>query len=100
MGVQREDRDAGSLTSHSGRSRGTTSPRWRGCRRLGVLVPPGAEAMMRRVADRTTADCPVRALAAIHRVGDLVMGDLAVADDVRQRGCRCDGLPVPLSAAP
>ena len=33
---------------------------------------------MRRVAEKVVADFPVRALAAVHRVGDLAVGDLAV----------------------
>jgi molybdopterin synthase catalytic subunit len=33
---------------------------------------------MRRVAEKVVADHPVRALAAVHRVGDLKVGDLAV----------------------
>lgn len=45
---------------------------------LGYSCHPSAEAAMRRIAERITAAYPVRALAAIHRVGDLVVGDLAV----------------------
>ncbi|GAA2524139.1 molybdenum cofactor biosynthesis protein MoaE [Streptomyces longisporus] len=45
---------------------------------LGYSCHPSAEAAMRRIAERITADHPVRALAAIHRVGDLIVGDLAV----------------------
>ncbi|PJE96152.1 molybdopterin biosynthesis protein MoeE [Streptomyces carminius] len=39
---------------------------------------PTAEAELRRVAEKVAADFPVRALAAVHRVGDLSIGDLAV----------------------
>jgi molybdopterin synthase catalytic subunit len=39
---------------------------------------PSAEAELRRVAEKVVADYPVRALAAVHRVGDLGIGDLAV----------------------
>ncbi|WP_030683274.1 molybdenum cofactor biosynthesis protein MoaE [Streptomyces sp. NRRL B-1347] len=39
---------------------------------------PTAEAELRRVAEKVVADFPVRALAAVHRVGDLAVGDLAV----------------------
>ncbi|WP_190138962.1 molybdenum cofactor biosynthesis protein MoaE [Streptomyces longispororuber] len=39
---------------------------------------PSAEAELRRVAEKVVAEFPVRALAAVHRVGDLAVGDLAV----------------------
>jgi molybdopterin synthase catalytic subunit len=39
---------------------------------------PTADAELRRVAEKVVADYPVRALAAVHRVGDLRVGDLAV----------------------
>ncbi|MGI5253903.1 molybdenum cofactor biosynthesis protein MoaE [Actinacidiphila glaucinigra] len=45
---------------------------------LGYSAHPAAEAELRRVAGRVAADFPVRALAAVHRVGDLRVGDLAV----------------------
>ncbi|MEU3987381.1 molybdenum cofactor biosynthesis protein MoaE [Streptomyces platensis] len=45
---------------------------------LGYSAHPTAEAEMRRIAEKVTADFPVRALAAVHRVGDLRIGDLAV----------------------
>lgn len=45
---------------------------------LGYSGHPTAEAELRRVAEKVVADFPVRALAAVHRVGDLVVGDLAV----------------------
>ncbi|MEU6478334.1 molybdenum cofactor biosynthesis protein MoaE [Streptomyces sp. NPDC047017] len=45
---------------------------------LGYSCHPGAEAEMRRVAEKVAAEYPVRALAAVHRVGDLKVGDLAV----------------------
>lgn len=45
---------------------------------LGYSAHPTAEAELRRVAEKVVADFPVRALAAVHRVGDLVIGDLAV----------------------
>jgi molybdopterin synthase catalytic subunit len=45
---------------------------------LGYSCHPSAEAEMRRVAEKVVADYPVRALAAVHRVGDLGIGDLAV----------------------
>lgn len=46
--------------------------------RLGYSCHPTAEAEMRRVAEKVVADFPVRALAAVHRVGDLGIGELAV----------------------
>ncbi|MBH5336891.1 molybdenum cofactor biosynthesis protein MoaE [Streptomyces pactum] len=45
---------------------------------LGYSAHPTAEAELRRVAEKIAADLPVRALAAVHRVGDLSVGDLAV----------------------
>lgn len=45
---------------------------------LGYSCHPTAEAEMRRIAEKVVADYPVRALAAVHRVGDLQVGDLAV----------------------
>jgi molybdopterin synthase catalytic subunit len=46
--------------------------------RLGYSAHPTAEAELRRVAEKVTGDFPVRALAAVHRVGELAVGDLAV----------------------
>ncbi|WP_338896189.1 molybdenum cofactor biosynthesis protein MoaE [Streptomyces sp. TG1A-60] len=45
---------------------------------LGYSCHPTAEAEMRRIAEAVVAEYPVRALAAVHRVGDLKVGDLAV----------------------
>ncbi|MBT1095590.1 molybdenum cofactor biosynthesis protein MoaE [Streptomyces sp. Tu102] len=45
---------------------------------LGYSCHPSAEAEMRRIAEKVVAEYPVRALAAVHRVGDLGVGDLAV----------------------
>ncbi|GAQ61157.1 molybdenum cofactor biosynthesis protein MoaE [Streptomyces sp. LBUM 1478] len=45
---------------------------------LGYSCHPTAEAEMRRIAEKVVADYPVRALAAVHRVGNLEVGDLAV----------------------
>lgn len=39
---------------------------------------PGAEAELRRVAEKVAADFPVRAVAAVHRTGHLAVGDVAV----------------------
>jgi molybdopterin synthase catalytic subunit len=45
---------------------------------LGYSCHPTAGAELRRVAEKVVAQFPVRALAAVHRVGDLGVGDLAV----------------------
>ncbi|ANW18248.1 molybdenum cofactor biosynthesis protein MoaE [Streptomyces clavuligerus] len=45
---------------------------------LGYSCHPTAEAELRRTAAEITVKYPVRALAAVHRVGDLKVGDLAV----------------------
>ncbi|MFG2717566.1 molybdenum cofactor biosynthesis protein MoaE [Streptomyces sp. NPDC048416] len=46
--------------------------------RLGYSCHPSAEAEMRRIAEKVIAEYPVRALAAVHRVGELEVGDIAV----------------------
>jgi molybdopterin synthase catalytic subunit len=46
--------------------------------RLGYSSHPTAEAGLRRVAEKVVAGFPVRALAAVHRVGELSIGDIAV----------------------
>ncbi|MCK8677323.1 molybdenum cofactor biosynthesis protein MoaE [Streptomyces lichenis] len=45
---------------------------------LGYSGHPTALAELRRVAEKVAADHPVRALAAVHRVGELAVGELAV----------------------
>jgi len=45
---------------------------------LGYSAHPSVEAELRAVAEAVAAAHPVRALAAVHRVGDLAVGDLAV----------------------
>lgn len=45
---------------------------------LGYSAHPSVEKALREVAERVVADHPVRAIAAVHRVGDLDVGDLAV----------------------
>ena len=57
------DHDGGSTTEVTG---------------LAYSAHPSAEEELRRVAEKVAADFPVRALAAVHRVGDLQVGDLAV----------------------
>lgn len=46
--------------------------------RLAYSAHPTAEAELRRVAEKVAADFPVRALAAVHRVGELAVGEPAV----------------------
>ncbi|WP_018544393.1 molybdenum cofactor biosynthesis protein MoaE [Streptomyces sp. LaPpAH-108] len=45
---------------------------------LGYSCHPSAEDEMRRIAEKVAAEYPVRALAVVHRVGDLGVGDLAI----------------------
>ncbi len=45
---------------------------------LSYSAHPTAEAELRRVADQIAAKFPVTAIAAVHRVGELEIGDLAV----------------------
>jgi molybdopterin synthase catalytic subunit len=45
---------------------------------LGYSSHPTALDRLRDVADRIAAECDVVALAGVHRVGDLAVGDLAV----------------------
>ncbi|MGN9846639.1 molybdenum cofactor biosynthesis protein MoaE [Nonomuraea sp. H19] len=46
--------------------------------RLSYSAHPSAEAELRQVAEKVAADFPVTAMAAVHRVGDLDLGDTAV----------------------
>jgi molybdopterin synthase catalytic subunit len=46
--------------------------------RLGYSAHPSAEAELRRVAENVAASFGATAVAAVHRVGDLVVGDIAV----------------------
>jgi molybdopterin synthase catalytic subunit len=45
---------------------------------LSYTAHPSAEAELRRVAEVIAQKFPVLAIAAVHRVGDLAIGDLAV----------------------
>jgi molybdopterin synthase catalytic subunit len=45
---------------------------------LGYSAHPSVEDVLREVAERVAAAHPVVALAAVHRVGDLAVGDIAV----------------------
>jgi len=46
--------------------------------RLSYSAHPTAERELRAVMEKIAVDFPVRAMAAVHRVGDLAVGDLAV----------------------
>jgi molybdopterin synthase catalytic subunit len=46
--------------------------------RLSYTAHPSAATELRKIAEKVAADFPVQGLAAVHRVGDLVVGDLAV----------------------
>jgi len=46
--------------------------------RLSYSAHPSAEAELRIIAEKVAADFDVRALAAVHRLGDLDVGDVAV----------------------
>jgi molybdopterin synthase catalytic subunit len=46
--------------------------------RLGYSAHPSAQAELRQVAEKVAASFSVTAVAAVHRVGDLEVGDLAV----------------------
>lgn len=50
----------------------------RGVTRLSYSAHPSAAAELRAVAEKVAAEFEVRALAAVHRVGDLAVGDIAV----------------------
>ncbi len=45
---------------------------------LDYTAHPTVEDELRRVAEKVAAEHPVRALAAMHRVGELAVGDIAV----------------------
>jgi molybdopterin synthase catalytic subunit len=50
----------------------------RGVTRLSYSAHPSAAAELRTVAEKVAAEFDVQALAAVHRVGDLAVGDLSV----------------------
>jgi molybdopterin synthase catalytic subunit len=50
----------------------------RGVTALSYSAHPSAESELRRVAEMVAEKFPVVAIAAVHRVGDLAVGDLAV----------------------
>jgi molybdopterin synthase catalytic subunit len=61
----------GTVRDHDGRADVTVTG-------LSYSAHPTAEAELRRVAEKVAADFPACALAAVHRVGDLRVGDIAV----------------------
>jgi molybdopterin synthase catalytic subunit len=71
-----DDAGAGGVVSFTGLVRDTDGGR--GVTALEYVAHPDAEAALRRVADAVAADFPVRALAAVHRIGLLEVGDVAV----------------------
>jgi molybdopterin synthase catalytic subunit len=54
----------------------------RGVLRLSYSAHPSATAELRKVAEKVAATFDVLALAAVHRVGELAVGDLAVVTAV------------------
>ena len=70
------DPGAGGIALFAGAVR--DSDHGRGVTRLSYSAHPSAAAELRRVAEKIAADYDVIALAAVHRVGDLEIGDLAV----------------------
>jgi molybdopterin synthase catalytic subunit len=45
---------------------------------LGYEAHSSVETVLRSVAENVAADFPLRGLAAVHRIGDLAIGDIAV----------------------
>ncbi len=71
-----DDPAAGGVNVFVGTVRDTDSGK--GVTGLGYSAHPSAAARMRDVAEKVVADHDVVRLAAVHRVGDLAIGDLAV----------------------
>ena len=71
-----EDAGAGGVVSFVGLVRDRDGGR--DVTELEYVAHPDAEAALRRVAEAVAAELPVRALAAVHRVGVLQVGDVAV----------------------
>lgn len=71
-----DDAGAGGVVSFTGLVR--DHDEGRGVTELEYVAHPDAEAALRRVVQDVAADLPVRALAAVHRVGVLKVGDVAV----------------------
>ncbi|MFF5263244.1 molybdenum cofactor biosynthesis protein MoaE [Actinomadura viridis] len=70
------DRGAGGVALFVGTVR--DSDHAKEVRRLSYSAHPTVERELRAVMEKVAADFPVKALAAVHRVGDLEIGDLAV----------------------
>jgi len=70
------DPGAGGIALFAGAVR--ESDRGRDVTRLSYSAHPTAAAELRQVAEKVAADFEVIALAAVHRTGDLEIGDLAV----------------------
>ena len=71
-----DDPGAGGVVSFTGLVR--DSDGGRAVTELEYVAHPDAEVALRRVAESIAADLPVRALAAVHRVGVLGVGEVAV----------------------
>jgi molybdopterin synthase catalytic subunit len=71
-----DDAGAGGVVTFTGLVRDTDGGR--SVTELEYVAHPDADAALRRVAEAVAADLPVRALAAVHRVGVLKVGDVAV----------------------
>jgi len=70
------DPAAGGIALFAGAVRDTDQDR--GVTGLSYSAHPSAEAELRRVAEVVAEKYPVIGIAAVHRVGDLAIGDLAV----------------------
>ena len=70
------DPSAGGIALFSGTVR--NHDRGRDVQQLGYSAHPSAAAELRRVCEKIAADFDVTAIAAVHRVGELAVGDLAV----------------------
>lgn len=71
-----DDEGAGGVVSFTGLVR--NSDGGRPVTTLEYVAHPDAAAALQRVAEAVARDLPVRALAAVHRVGVLAVGDVAV----------------------
>ena len=58
----------------------------RGVAELGYEAHPAAAAMLREVVEKAATEYPIHAVSAVHRVGDLKIGDIAVIVAVACRG--------------
>jgi molybdopterin synthase catalytic subunit len=70
------DPGAGGIALFSGTVR--DNDHGRDVRQLSYSAHPSAAAELRRVCEKVAADFNVTAMAAVHRVGELAVGDLAV----------------------